>query len=47
LISGGAVTEETITLSYQEMDRLSVIQSTISGQFTQAEAALQTRIGIR
>jgi len=41
------VTEETITLSYQEMDRLSVIQSTISGQLTQAEAALQLGIGIR
>jgi transposase len=41
------VTEETITLSHQELDRLSIIQSTHSRQLTQAEAALQLGIGIR
>ncbi len=41
------MTEETITLSHRELDRVSVIQSTISRQLTQAEAALQLGIGIR
>lgn len=41
------MTEETITLSHQEIDRLSVIQSAIRRQLTQAEAALQLGIGIR
>lgn len=41
------MTEENITLSHQEVDRLSVIQSTISRQLTQAEAALQLGIGTR
>ncbi len=41
------MTEENITLSHQEVERLSVIQSTISRQLTQAEAALQLCIGTR
>lgn len=41
------MTKEPITLSHQEIDRLSVIQSTISKQLTQAEAALQLGLSIR
>ncbi len=41
------MTEETITLSHRELDRVSVIQSTISRQLTQAEAALRLGVGTR
>jgi len=41
------VTEGIIALSHQELDRLSVIQSTQRRQLTQAEAALQLGISLR
>lgn len=41
------MTKENITLSHKEIDRLSVVQSTISKQLTQPQAALQLRLSIR
>lgn len=41
------MTEETITLSHHEVDRLSVIQATINKQLTQPQAALQLGISTR
>ena len=41
------MTQERITLSHREVDRLAVIQSTVNRQLTQAQAARQLGIGTR
>jgi len=41
------MTKEIITLSHQELDRLSIIQATQSGRLSQAKAALQLNLSIR
>ena len=41
------MTEEIITLSKTELDRISVIQSIIGRRLTQARAAQQLKLGIR
>jgi transposase InsO family protein len=41
------MTEEIITLSYTELDRVSVMQSIIDRRLTQAQAALQLKLSIR
>ena len=41
LISGGAVTEETIAMTQKAVDRLGVVQQVVSRQLRQREAVHQ------
>ena len=45
LFARASCTEEIITLSKTELDRISVIQSIISRRLTQAQAAQQGLVG--
>ena len=47
LIQGGAMTEEVLTMSLKELNRLEVVQRVVSKRLRRKEAACQLALGVR
>ena len=47
LVSGGAMTKESITMTHKAVDRLKVIQQVVGKQLRQQEAAWQLGLSVR